>query len=439
MKHSALFAIVFLAAHTASAVTCGGFSIVPADHVLVKYSAPVGAGATRSTPVVSLFGTAISVARTLSGGSITDVTCVDDTVDLGSLGEGRFNLTWSDNVNFTSLRSNFTFYVGAPGTGNGGRLIDVLPPTLPDQPVRLAELTCSRNPAIAYVTGNDIHVSTYGSGMPCALSVVNLGILAPGPYNVDWSRSSGAVHSFRFVVQQPAPTSACSGVFSVTRTAGGTARLHFEDPYRGYTPTFSPPAVTGVYDTDPLDWPFSMTIVQPVADTADSQASGAPPSSTICHAEELDLGPLADGYYMFSWRDKISVNGVDSGFGFPSPLSSFYWRNGRVQCTSLPQLQTPSPALEGAPFDVAMNILKMEWQWGEKVTVNGQNITVDIPLYFEGSGDSLPGCQTFKATVNPLPAGKYTLVWRFYTGNYQTVSTSQLTVAKPTRQRAARH
>ena len=86
-----------------------------------------------------------------------------------------------------------------------------------------------------------------------------------------------------------------------------------------------------------------------------------------------------------------------------------------------------------------MNILAIDWQSGAKVTVNGHNVTVDVDRYYEGSGDDYPVCRTYKATVNPLPAGEYTLVWRYNNGNYQTVSTSQLTVAKPTRKRAIRH
>ncbi|HEY2325798.1 MAG TPA: hypothetical protein VGJ82_23275, partial [Thermoanaerobaculia bacterium] len=51
----------------AFALTCGGFSIVPADHVIVKYSAALPAGATLTPPVVSVLGTAINVSRNVSG------------------------------------------------------------------------------------------------------------------------------------------------------------------------------------------------------------------------------------------------------------------------------------------------------------------------------------------------------------------------------------
>src|SRR5690242_6203141 len=147
MKRFLLPSLLLLGATRAAfAVTCGGFSIVTADHIVVKYSAPVATGATRSTPLVSTSGTEITVTRTLSGGSATDVTCVDDTIDLGYLGAGRFNVTWNDNVNLTTRRSTFTFFVGAPATGYTGDFVDVLPPALPDLPVRLEVDSCFTNP-----------------------------------------------------------------------------------------------------------------------------------------------------------------------------------------------------------------------------------------------------------------------------------------------------
>jgi hypothetical protein len=106
MKRLLLLSLLLGATRAAFAVTCGGFSIVTADHIVVKYSAPVATGATRSTPVVSMSGTEITVTRTLSGGSATDVSCADDTIDLGYLGAGRFNVTWNDNVNLTTRRSS---------------------------------------------------------------------------------------------------------------------------------------------------------------------------------------------------------------------------------------------------------------------------------------------------------------------------------------------
>lgn len=104
MKRSVLMLVLLCATRTALGVTCDGFSIVPADHVIVKYSAALPKGATVSPPIASFSGTNVAVSRNISGASATDVACVDDRVDLGILGAGRFNLTWSDNAGFTSVR-----------------------------------------------------------------------------------------------------------------------------------------------------------------------------------------------------------------------------------------------------------------------------------------------------------------------------------------------
>jgi hypothetical protein len=106
MRRLLLLSLFLLGAtRAARAVTCGGFSIVPSDHVLVKYSAGLATGATHSVPAVSVMGTEVTVTRNVSGGSSTVESCVDDMADLGYLGAGRFNVTWNDNVNLTTRRS----------------------------------------------------------------------------------------------------------------------------------------------------------------------------------------------------------------------------------------------------------------------------------------------------------------------------------------------
>jgi hypothetical protein len=418
-------------ARAAFAVTCGGFSIVPADHVIVQYTAPLPTGATLTPPVVSVLGTDINVSRNVSGGSAINVACVDDRVDLGYLGAGRFNLTWNDNLALTTARSTFTFSVGAPATGYTGDIIDVLPPVLPDRPVRLEVDSCVLNPAVAYLSGHDIHVSLYhGQPTTCKVSVLDLGILPEGTYDVVFFEPSVL---FRFVVQQPPPSSACTGRSTITPLPGGTARLHFEDSYRGYTPTFGPPTVTEIAEY-PSAWPGMVTVIQTVADSADSWTPGAPPSSSICHAEELDLGPVTNGYHEVSWWYRVNVGGYGS-YTNAAPFS-FYWQEGAAQCTSAPALMAPS-AIEGARFDVEIDFLDMQWQARAATAhVEGHTITLDIATYFEGPSDSLPSCHTFRATLGPLPAGEYTVVWRF---GGQPVLTTPLTVVKPARERAARH
>src|SRR5438045_6194330 len=131
MRFFLVGSLLLVATRTALAVTCGGFSIVPADHVLVKYSAPLAVGTTQSRLGIAISGSYVSVTRSLSGGSATDQTCVEALADLGYLGAGRFHLTWTDNVNFTSQRSSFTFLVGAPATGTVDTT-PVLPPALPE-------------------------------------------------------------------------------------------------------------------------------------------------------------------------------------------------------------------------------------------------------------------------------------------------------------------
>lgn len=437
-----LLAILLVCAtRTVFALTCGGLTVVPADHVVIKYSAPLATGATRSTPLVSISNTGISVTRTLSGGSATDSSCVDDTVDLGSLGAGRFNLTWTDNVNFTSQRSSFTFYVGAPQpqpvTSTLLYAVEVLPPAVPDQPVRLVMNSASPAPDVAYVSGNDIHVSQWGPAGAHRLSIVDLGILPPGIYNVteSWAGPNGlATGSFPFVVQQPEPASACSGRVSVTRTAAGTSRLRYEDTYYGYNPAFGPPTATSLGWPGIPWWPPMFEVRQLIADSAMGTPYVAP---AFCHGEDLDLGPIADGYHKLFWYDMVSVNGSDYREQNQQQLE-FWTKNGTSQCTTVAEILTPSLAPEGAPFEVAMDVAILGDQGGvPKVTVAGQIVTLDTGVpYFECCNDSVPSCHMYKATVNPLPAGEYTLVWRI---GGKPVATSHLTVGKLSRQRAARH
>jgi hypothetical protein len=323
MRSSGFVAVLLVCAtRTAFALTCGGFSIVPADHVLVKYSAPVATGATRSAPLVSINGTEISVTRTISGGSLSDQSCVDDTIDLGAPAGGRFHLTWNDNANFTNQRSTFTFVVGSPSPGwtSTDTLVlpemQVLAPLLPDQPVRMEVLGCSGRPPVAYVSGAGVEASTDKdrSGNDCKVYVLDLGVLGSGDYKVTLSfvpkpnvyEPWSAID--RFVVQQPPPSSTCGSATSVARTANATAHLHYESGYYGYAPMFGLPAVTGnVMGVDYYSLPNgTVTIVQPVADTGKPSAPSAVPP-VFCHAEDVDLGPLDDGYQQIQIWANVSV------------------------------------------------------------------------------------------------------------------------------------
>jgi hypothetical protein len=444
--------ILLLAARTALALTCGGFTIVPAGHVLVKYSAPLATGAARSIPVVSISGSEVSVTRTVSGGSLSDVSCVDDSIDLGTPAGGRFHLTWNDNANFTSQRSTFTFVVGSPSPGwtSVDTLVlaemQILPPLLPDQPVRMEVLGCSGRPPVAYVSGADIAVSTDKSGDDCKVSLLDLGVLGPGDYKatlafVQKPNIYAPSETDRFVVQQPLPSSACFGVTSVMRSPTATARLHYESLFDGYAPVFGLPSVTGnVIGGDYFGIPAgTVTVVQPVADTGTPTAGGAPPASTICHAQDLDLGPLEDGYHQILWWTHRTVNGVSADYA-PGTWFDFWWQNSDVLCTRSPQVLTSS-ALEGASFDVSARVLGIGWALNGAVAMSGKTVTIDSSMnYFGSNPPPSPQCQTHTARVGALPAGEYTLVWRVHgLGSPLTVTTSHLTIVKPPRRRAASH
>jgi len=409
----------------------------------VKYSAPLAKGATASSPIASISGTNVTVSRNVSGGSGTDVACVDDRVDLGYLGAGRFDLTWIDNAGFTSQRSAFTFLVGAAAFGTVDKT-SVLLPVLPDQPVQLEVNACSQRPAVAYRSGNDILISQYGGGSTCKLYLLDFGLLPEGVYDVTTTRldvtHEPSSTSFRFIVQQPAPTSACTGTFSVTRTERGSAQLHYEDSYPGFSPAFGLPAVTEISryiaSDSPFGWPVT-TVVQPVADIADSTKLLPASVPAICHAEDLDIGNPEEGYNALQWYDWVSVNGVKAGFiTTPVPVG-FWWHNGAMQCSSFPRVISPSVAIEGAPVHLALSVTVNDTPFVH-TTVDGRTITIDrVPYPFEHAvpGDP-PPCGTYDAIVNGLPAGDYTVLWRGFT---QKVITSHFTVAKPTRQRATHH
>jgi hypothetical protein len=431
------------AAQTALGAPCGGFSIVPANHVLVKYSASLPVGAARSTPLVSISGNAISVTRTVSGGSISDESCVDDTIDLGYPGPGRFDLTWSDDSNFTSQRSSFTFFVGASSSGWSSLdalaipEMEVLPPLFPDQPVRMQVLGCSGRPPVAYVSGTDVEVSTENSGSDCKVSLIDTGVLGEGDYKVTLTfvpkpNVYPPSKTLRFVVQRPAASSACGGVTSVTRTPNATARLHFEDPYYGYAPAFGLPSMTGV--AGPGGFEYTVMVVQPVADIANPWGWGAAQPSTTCHAEDIDLGPLDHGYHLVQWWKPLTVNGVKTEFEGSGNLFDFWWQDGDVLCTRTPRLLTSS-AVEGAPFDLSARILGIG-VWGAGATVSGRTITVESTGYYWGANPPPPPeCQTYQARVGALQAGEYTIVWHAP----NAVVTGHLTVVKEPRRRAAGH
>jgi hypothetical protein len=448
MKRSAAVLAVFVicAVRSASAATCAGFSIVPGDHVMVRFSTSLPSGATVSSPVVSISGLDVAVTRNVSGGSAITAACVDDLVDLGYLGAGRFNLAWTDNINFTSQRSAFTFFVGTPAAGTVDET-SVLLPVLPTQPLRLEVNACSQRPAVAYRSGNDILISQYGSGTTCKIYVLDFGVLPEGTYNVRTTRldatSGPSSTSFSFIVQQPGPESGCSDRSSITPTERGTARLNYEVPYRGFRPTFGPPAVTeiGTYiDPDSkAAWPLT-TILGPVSDTADSTklVSGF---SNYCRGENLDIGIPVNGYNEIRWYDQVSVNGVVVGFKSTGTSVGFQWAGGAVQCSSFPRAIIPSPALEGPPIDLGLSTLG-GFNAVPAITVYGRNYFIELVLVPQEGPipTGPPRCRTYSVNLGPLSAGLYSISWGYMGGgSWHPISNSLFTVIKPPRQRAARH
>lgn len=435
---------IVLTSRAALAATCGGFSVVPADHVVIKYSAPVATGATHSTPVVSVNGSNVTVTRNVSGGSSIDAACVDDSIDLGVLPAGRYSVNWSDTVGFTPSQTQFTFVVAEARSGSVPNTT-LIPPALPDKPVRLELVGCSATPAVAAVVGHQINVVQYGSSSSaCRLWVLELGPLPVGRYDVSTTRvpASQTDPAFGFIVQQPSPSSACGGGFSVNQTAA-TSHLRYEDSYAGYDPQFGPPTASEIITSD-SNAGYAITVTQPVADVADSRVTTAAPPQTVCHAEELDLGALPDGYYTLNWYDAVTVFGADAGYRH-SPATAFRLSHGALKCTSDSLLQVPSEVPANLGFDIARTKLDVNAiPRAIFVAVYFGLIRVTESLYHEGSIPlGLPQCYKVKTSVAGLPPGEYTVYWTVNDGHDLYGPPLEAMYAHVTvsgdRRRAARH
>lgn len=433
----------------AFALTCGGFSIDPSPHVVVRYSAPLASGATHSTPAVSRNGFDVAVTRNISDGSSVDTACVDDTIDLGALTGGRYNVTWNDNSAFSAQRAQFSFVVGAVSSGYLVKTT-MVPPGVPDQPVRLELMGLASTPPVAYVAGTNLNVVQYGTGgSSSSLYVLDFGPLPEARYDVTTRHFPGtdrADETFSFIVQQPAPSSACGQGMSVTRTYEGTTHLHYEESFPGYLPTFGPPTVTELITTEPSGW-YSILVEQPVTDAADRTQPGAAPAQSVCHAEDIDLGVIPDGNYSFRWSDMVSVAGARAAAADWGSLSAFQWDRGSVLCTDKSTLLVPPVVIAGEPFRVVRAVLDDASDVSLNVARNGSVITVTEYLFHGGPLPvGPPGCFRPTATIDALPPGQYTLIWndsappdpRLLNPHIETVSTT-LTATAPTRQRAARH
>jgi len=239
----------------------------------------------------------------------------------------------------------------------------------------------------------------------------------------------------------------CRGSAFVTRAQSGTARLHFEDTYNGYDPIFGAPAITQAGSTQWCCY-FPMaqfTITQPVTDTGNSAQTGAPAGTPICHAEEIDLGPLAEGVYSIAWFDHVSVFGSDAGMRASNPGSfAFRWSNGAMQCSTVSQIGTFPTPIKGVAFDLTRTLMSRDYSLAKTVSVTGNIINVDEVHYYEGPPPiSAPPCTTYTVPMAPLPAGEYTVIWRmhFITMSMppDEVLTTKVIVGDTSRRRSARH
>lgn len=239
----------------------------------------------------------------------------------------------------------------------------------------------------------------------------------------------------------------CRGSASVTRTQSGTARLHFEDTYSGYDPVFGAPAITQTGSTQlccfyPVP---QFTITQPVTDTVNSAQAGAPDATPICHAEEIDLGPLADGVYAIAWFDHVSVYGMDAGMRASNPGSfGFRWSNGAMQCSTESQIGAFPAPVKGVAFDLTRTLMSRDYSLAKTVSVAGNTINVDEVHYYEGPPPvSPPPCTTYTIPMAPLPAGEYTVIWRMHFISMSMapdeVLTTKINVGDTSRRRSTRH
>jgi hypothetical protein len=191
--------------------------------------------------------------------------------------------------------------------------------------------------------------------------------------------------------------------------------------------------------TDPsVNWPL-ITVVQPVADTADSSKAAPGSVATICHGEDLDIGTPEDGYNEIRWYDHVSVGGANAGFRSAQETVAFRWVNGMMQCSTFPRTIAPSSAFEGDPIDLTLTVLG-GFPAVVKSAVSGKTVTLDVvPVPWEGPLPLYPfdWCSPYSTRLSPLPAGEYQLVWRI--GLPLRVLTSKLIVAKAPRRRGARH
>lgn len=431
------------------------FSLGTSVNVVVTFRMTRPAAAVFGAPAFTISGNAITVTRRVDGAGGGDA-CASDSIDLGSLPAGTYDLTWNDQVMGGTRSETYRFFVGQRVSFDDyiqPSVIAPVPPLLPGKPVQLLVNWCTVAPAtigapVADLAGGTIRmtqgISSSGTSDTCALYLVDVGNLPPRRYDVSFNRrivappdafDESAADSF--IVQQPAATASCDGrPLAVSLTPEGTARLHFEDSLQGYDPSFGPPSVVSINES-------GFGIEQPLTDSA-----GVPPGHKICHAEELDLGVLAPNLYGLSW----GYVATPAGKG-PSRLRSnraFIWSGSEVLCTTEATFST-DPISPIAGSGVLLSLTRMSTNFFVEpttATVSGNDIEVADYINTEVPPLPFPGlqpprvaqCVTSSVSVQPLAEGKYFVHWvridRFGPPTY--LGTYTFTVGPRGRRRAAR-
>ena len=423
------------------------FTIAPSLHIVITLTETLPESS-YGTPALAMQGNRIAVQRTIAPASAGEV-CVADSVDLGVLPAGNYELTWTD-LGFRAPRVlTDSFIIGRRVSTSEYRrpstTIAALSPLLPGSPVRLVvDYLADGSPPVASVSGETIEVTATMSldGHPTpALYLLDLGALAEGTYHVALNRfylqrtqTFFAPASLTFLVQSPPPSSPCASVplakiplIEVTRTAAGTAHLHFEELRRGYAPAWGPPSVVDIRSN-------AIDIEQPLVDTDDYTHAGALPAHDTCHAEDIDLGVLPAGTYALSWAPIAMLGGVGhvlSGGG------AFDWNGSAMTCSTTPAFST-SPgvtlSLQRMTFTRTFAPTKREIK-GNVITVTDFQERSPVPdTRYE------PLCLASSVTVGPLAPGEYVVNWQAVPGMALTpepVGTYRFTVpagrARPVR------
>jgi len=332
-------------------------------------------------------------------------------------------------------------------------LMAVVPPLVPGSPVRFVVNYSvvggwTIAPPVGEVHGNEIAIAqtvTKGGPDESALYLLDFGPLPAGTYHATIAQSvhvdAGVFTNAgddTFIVQSPPPSSACSSApqvnhptIAVTRTATGTAHLHYEEVRGGYSPVWGPPSVVGLSSG-------GIGIEQLLTDTFDYTRLGAPPLRLLCHAEDLDLGVLPAGTYGVGWTTVATLGG--SGHYQLVQGGTFVWSGSEMLCSSTPVLSVS----QGVTLSLK-RVTGAPTIGPATATVDGNVITVTDFIDTEvppppGYVPPPPSCMTTSVNVGPLPPNDYTVNWyvqdfgppKMLLGTYRFV-------LPPTRVRAVRH